>query len=123
MPRDLLLALSDTPPGKHLALRAALMCKYGRQSLRKQELAESRVGKPGLKPAAKPIRDTGPLRLAQRSISELQLNLIRTQYRGLRNLGHRKERGKSQAFPGNERAVRASEQQPIPAHLGVVTEN
>lgn len=42
-----------------------------------QQLAQSHVGKPGLKPAANPIQDTGPFRLAQCSISELLLNLIR----------------------------------------------
>lgn len=43
-----------------------------------QELAQSHVDKPELKPAAKPIQDPGPFRLAQCPISELQLNLTRT---------------------------------------------
>lgn len=43
-----------------------------------QELAQSHVDKPELKPAAKPIQDTEPFRLAQHSISVLQLNLTRT---------------------------------------------
>lgn len=43
-----------------------------------QELSQSHVDKPELKPAAKPVQDPGPFSLAQRSISELQLYLIRT---------------------------------------------
>lgn len=43
-----------------------------------QELSQSYVDKPELKPAAKPIQDPGPFSLAQWSISELQLYLIRT---------------------------------------------
>lgn len=43
-----------------------------------QELAQSRVDKPEFKPAAKPIQDPGPFRLAQCSTSKLQLNLTRT---------------------------------------------
>lgn len=43
-----------------------------------QELAQSRVDKPELTPAAKAVQDPGPFRRAQRSVSELQLNLIRT---------------------------------------------
>lgn len=74
-----------------------------------QELAQSHVDKPELKPAAKPIQDPGPFRLAQRSISALQLNLTRT---GTKVMESGTQKGAWQIinlmFPDGEQRVRAA---------------
>lgn len=70
-PRDL-LASSDTQAGNQLAPESAIQCAHVEDNAwESQELAQSRVGKPELMPAASPIQDLGPFRMPQYYISEL----------------------------------------------------